>query len=183
MTVAENIHLGREPLTRPASSIARRCASDRRARSPNSPRRSAPASTPTIWWPSCPADQRPDRRNSQGAANLRSRIVIFDEATAALDRNQVAVLFRHVRALQAPRAAPSSSFRTASTRCFDDRRPGDGDAQRPHRADVSRAESDPRPDRRCHGRWCTADAHRSHGTARPPRESCSQVDGPRSRAS
>src|SRR5579872_888945 len=100
MTVAENILLGREPLT--AIGLV-----DRRAL-----RRAAGAAI-AEFAEALSAGVDPDDLVAELSADerqiveilkvfgLRSRIVIFDEATAALDRNQVAVLFRHVRALKA----------------------------------------------------------------------------------
>ncbi|HXQ42981.1 MAG TPA: sugar ABC transporter ATP-binding protein [Candidatus Udaeobacter sp.] len=100
MTVAENIFLGREPLT--AIGLV-----DRRAL------RQAAGTAIQEFAEALSAGVDPDDLVAELSADerqiveilkvlgLRSRIVIFDEATAALDRNQVAVLFRHVRALKA----------------------------------------------------------------------------------
>jgi ribose transport system ATP-binding protein len=100
MTVAENLYLGREPVT--ALGLV-----DRKAL------RQAAASAIALFADTLSDELSPDdlvaglpadaRQIVEilKALNLESRVVVFDEATAALDRGQVAVLFRHLRALKA----------------------------------------------------------------------------------
>jgi ribose transport system ATP-binding protein len=99
MTVAENIYLGHEP-------IGRGGLVDRSAM------RSAAAAVIADFSKALGQGVKPDSPVSSLSADQRqiveimkviareSRIIIFDEATAALDRNQVEVVFRCIRALK-----------------------------------------------------------------------------------
>jgi ribose transport system ATP-binding protein len=100
MTVAENIYLGREPLT--AAGLIDRRALRQAAASAIAQFSDALSDgvDPDNLVADLPADERQIVEILK-VLNLQSRIIILDEATAALDRNQVAVLFRHVRALKA----------------------------------------------------------------------------------
>jgi ribose transport system ATP-binding protein len=100
MTVAENIFLGREPLTA-AGLVDRRALRQAAATAIAAFAEALGAGVdPDDLVADLPADERQIVEILK-VLGLRSRIIIFDEATAALDRNQVAVLFGHVRALKA----------------------------------------------------------------------------------
>jgi len=100
MTVAENIHLGREPRT--AAGLVDR---DRM--------RDAAKAALQQFQEVLGAGMDPDTRVADLSADqsqlvevlkvlaAEPRVVIFDEATAALDRNQVGALFGRIRALKA----------------------------------------------------------------------------------
>jgi ribose transport system ATP-binding protein len=100
MTVAENVYLGREP--RSAGGLVDRAAL-----------REAAGAALAQWRDVLGASVSPDARVADLSADqcqlveilkvlaAEPRVVIFDEATAALDRNQVAVLFERIRALRA----------------------------------------------------------------------------------
>ncbi len=100
MTVAENIHLGREP-------TGRNGLVDRDAMN------SSAASLLAGFGKALGARVHPETNVGELSADQRqiveilkvlarpSRIVVFDEATAALDREQVAVVFDRIRTLKA----------------------------------------------------------------------------------
>jgi ribose transport system ATP-binding protein len=99
MTVAENILLGREPLRRNGL-IDRKAMKALAANLLDGFGKALSAVHPDTIVGELPADQR------QMVEILRvlarpSRIVVFDEATAALDRDQVAIVFERIRALKA----------------------------------------------------------------------------------
>jgi ribose transport system ATP-binding protein len=99
MTVAENILLGREPLRRNGL-IDRKAMKALAANLLDGFGKALSAVHPDTIVGELSADQR------QMVEILRvlarpSRIVVFDEATAALDRDQVAIVFERIRALKA----------------------------------------------------------------------------------
>ena len=100
MTVAENIYLGHEPLTR-AGLIDRQALRQAAAAAiAQFAEALSERVDPGDLVAGLPADARQVVEILK-VLNLPSRIIIFDEATAALDHNQVAVLFRCLRALKA----------------------------------------------------------------------------------
>ncbi len=100
MTVAENIHLGREPLT-PFGLVDRRAL---RTRTLGEIAAFGPALGQGVD-PDAPVSAlSPDQRQIIEILKVlgkQARIIIFDEATAALDRDQVRVVFERLAQLKA----------------------------------------------------------------------------------
>ena len=99
MTVAENIYLGREPRGRAGLVDAKTL----RASATAAIREFAAAFGASVDADATVMDLSADQRQIVEILKVLardSRIIIFDEATAALDRDQVDAVFRHIRALK-----------------------------------------------------------------------------------
>lgn len=100
MTVAENIYLGREPVGRSGlvdGAAMRKAAADVIA---DFGKAIGQGVEPDALVAELSTDQRQIIEILKVLAR-NSRIIVFDEATAALDRDQVEVVFRYIRALKA----------------------------------------------------------------------------------
>jgi ribose transport system ATP-binding protein len=100
MTVAENIHLGREPLTAAGLIDRKALRAMTAAAMADLGAAQGGAVDPDDLVADLSADQRQIVEILKVLA-MPSRVIIFDEATAALGREQVAVVFERIRALRA----------------------------------------------------------------------------------
>lgn len=100
LTVAENIYLGREPVGR--GGLVDRAAMREAAAGviADFGKALGQGVEPDSLVSSLTADQRQIIEIMKVLAR-KARVIVFDEATAALDRDQVEVVFRYVRALKA----------------------------------------------------------------------------------
>ena len=99
MTVAENIHLGREP-TRPSGLIDRTRMAEMTRQLLEA---FGKALGPGVTADTLVSDLSPDQRQVIEILKVLSRpsrVVLFDEATAALDRDQVAAVFDRIREMK-----------------------------------------------------------------------------------
>jgi ribose transport system ATP-binding protein len=100
MTVAENIYLGREPLTR----LGLVDRASLRATAEVAIAEFGEALGPGVDADAFVSDLSADQRQIIEILKVlarQARIIIFDEATAALDRHQVGILFAHLTRLRA----------------------------------------------------------------------------------